>query len=206
MRSSQFAPYDDGDRTHKGLVLDKALRVYFENVSPCQIDRHGSNAMREEFEKFGPIEAFSLFTDRFGRFSGQGICTYRNTADARRAIEGMNRQVYDGYELQVTVAKEHGVILLEQLQRKTAVDSTEDRWTHDKFEESQRRSEQGRGRGGHRGRGGRGRGRGLPQSIQHVESQFEKYTAERDATAQAMLNAELQAQARLADIHDSASA
>lgn len=98
-----------------GIVVDKSCRVYITNIPLSRIEAEGGNALRSEFERFGPIEAYRLFTDRSGRYVGSAMCTYLNDADAALAVHMVNdKEIEPGIKLSVSISKDHGVILLQQ--------------------------------------------------------------------------------------------
>ncbi|EPY17357.1 THO complex subunit 4 [Strigomonas culicis] len=198
LKTLQENALQDGE-SPVGVVIDKNCRVYISNIPDSRIEQEGTTALRAEFEVFGPVETYQMFTERTGRFIGTALCTYRSPADARSAIQGMNDKEVDGAVLKVAPARDHGVVLLHSsrqgfLKRNDTDDG--DKWSHDKYkllaegkemEEvlglgPRRDSYAGRGYGGRggRGRGGRGRG-GFEQYSERVEMQFEKYLKERDA-------------------------
>ncbi|KPI87217.1 hypothetical protein ABL78_3687 [Leptomonas seymouri] len=98
--------------TPTGIVIDKSCRVYVTQIPLERIERDGANAMKAEFEVYGPLESFKMFTDRSGRFVGSALCTYRNPADASMAVYCMDGVEVDSSTLHVEPAKEHGVVLL----------------------------------------------------------------------------------------------
>lgn len=188
-----------------GVIVDKSCRVYITQIPTSRLEREGGNALKEEFENFGPIESYRMFTEKTGRFIGSALCTYRNPADAASAVEQMNGKVVeeDAAPLEVSFSKDHGVILLHQDHRgktreershfyrqdRSAAAQT-DRWSHDKFEMLAEgkdmeevlgfRSRNAAQRGGRGGRGGRGRGGGMSRS-DRIDAAFEKYIKERDS-------------------------
>eukprot|EP00796_Vickermania_ingenoplastis_P010525 gene10525-7311_t len=160
-----------------GIVVDKSCRVYITQIPTTRIEKDGGNAMRAEFEAFGPIESYRMFTEKSGRFIGSQM---------------NNKEVEDGAVLQVSISKDHGVILLHQDRfghtrtqrsrfRDGGADIDGDRWSHDKFEQlaDGRAMEEVLGlRTRHsRGRGGRGRGQ---SRAERIDAAFEKYIQERD--------------------------
>lgn len=170
-----FQPLAAQEKT-VGVIIDKSTRVYIREIPVSRIESEGADALKQEFAAFGPIELYQLHRDESGRYTGTGICTYRNPADAKLAIYKLNDVEIDGCVLKVSPAKEHGVILTNQLKRYTRREKSheEERWGHDKFEAMQRGEDPFARRG--RGRGGRG-GRGARSDI---ESSFESYIAQRD--------------------------
>lgn len=187
-----------------GVIVDKSCRVYITQIPTSRLEEEGQNALRREFEEFGPVESYRMFTEKTGRFIGSALCTYRNPADAASAVEQMNGKTLDNGTppLEVSFSKDHGVILLHQTNRgKTREershfyrqDSNEaqsDQWSHDKFEMLAkgkdmaevlgfRSRNSNQNRGGRGGRGGRGRGGGMSRS-DRIDAAFEKYIKERD--------------------------
>lgn len=114
---ASFSPLDNYRSGHRGMtptgiVIDKSCRVYVTQIPLERIERDGANAMKAEFEVYGPLESYKMFTDRSGRFVGSALCTYRNPADASMAIYCMDGVEVEGTTLHVQPAKEHGVVLL----------------------------------------------------------------------------------------------
>lgn len=182
-------------RGHRALsvVIDKTCRVYITQIPVERIERDGSAALRAEFEAFGPIESYRMFTERSGRFIGSALCTFRNPADAALAIANMNQLVIEEgtAPLNVTVARDHGVMLLHDSDRHHSFLSSDDvdgedtdgKWHHDKFQLMQEGKEMDevlgiRSRGHGRGRGGR-MTRGS-----RIDAEFEHYVAEPDRLLQ----------------------
>lgn len=182
--STQFAPYDRDGECPVGIVVDKSTRVLIENVPAHRLEAEGFEALKAEFSEFGPIDRYTLFTDRAGRFTGRGLCTYRNPADAKLAIRKMNEWTdTDGSSVKVSHSGEHGVVLADQVHRYNMrrVENKDDKWSHDKFEELQS-VQSGEGGRGFRGRGGRGRGRGRGGPfVDRIEQSFNRYVSHRDA-------------------------
>ncbi|CAD2215814.1 RNA-binding protein [Angomonas deanei] len=121
----------------------------------------------------------------------------------------MNGLSVDGVTIAVEASRDHGVVLFNDRNEKGFFAKSEkedgDKWSHDKYElikegkpmkevigytfRSEREPEEWEGRG--RGRGGRGgRGRGRMPRAEYIESQFEKYIAERDARLNKQNNVE----------------
>ncbi|KPA86852.1 hypothetical protein ABB37_00901 [Leptomonas pyrrhocoris] len=114
---ASFSPLDSYKARSRGLmptgiVIDKSCRVYVTQIPLERIERDGANAMKAEFEVYGPLESYKMFTDRSGRFVGSALCTYRNPADASMAIYCMDGVEVESSTLHVEPAKEHGVVLL----------------------------------------------------------------------------------------------
>ena len=114
---ASFSPLDSYKSRSRGMmptgiVIDKSCRVYVTQIPLERIERDGANAMKAEFEVYGPLESYKMFTDRSGRFIGSALCTYRNPADASMAVYCMDGVEVEGSTLHVEPAKEHGVVLL----------------------------------------------------------------------------------------------
>ncbi|KAG5476410.1 hypothetical protein LSCM1_04113 [Leishmania martiniquensis] len=114
---ASFTPLDNFSSrsrgmTPTGIVIDKSCRVYVTQIPLERIERDGACAMKAEFEVYGPLESYKMFTDRAGRFVGSALCTYRNPADASMAVYCMDGVEVEGSTLHVEPAKEHGVVLL----------------------------------------------------------------------------------------------
>ncbi|CCW64144.1 unnamed protein product [Phytomonas sp. EM1] len=187
-----------------GVVIDRSCRVYISQIPVESIEREGANALRREFEAFGPIESYKMFTERSGRFIGSALCTYRNPADAALAIDAMNGRVIAETTLRVALSNEHGVMLLHPSHHRGFIPpkrdaegaedhpdsqpdrAEDDKWHHDKYqllsegkemEEVLGIRQYRRGRGGFRDR----RRGGLPLTRgERIDQEFEKYIAERD--------------------------
>lgn len=222
MNKLTFTPLTDGEefsarrgRGHKSapisLIIDNTCRVYITQIPFSRIERDGVNALRSEFEAFGPVEAYKMFTDRSGRFIGTVLCTYRNPADASAAVQHMNDQNIDGSILKVSLSRDHGVVLLHnadggEQSHASGNDSVDGKWKHDRYHDGTQEStdsvrggrgfgrghsfpfRNGRGgphmrRGGGRGRGLGGRSSGFPG--RDVDEAFERYIASRDAQRRA---------------------
>lgn len=99
-----------------GMVIDRTSRLHIRNIPQDAIESEGADALKAEFATFGPIDRYVLFSDRTGRFTGAGMATFRNPADARQAVAALHgRQNTDGSKLIVTIAQEHGVVLTRDL-------------------------------------------------------------------------------------------
>ncbi|CBZ34992.1 hypothetical protein, conserved [Leishmania donovani] len=114
---ASFTPLDNFKSRSRGvvptgIVIDKSCRVYVTQIPLERIERDGASAMKSEFEVYGPLESYKMFTDRSGRFIGSALCTYRNPADASMAVYCMDGVEVEGSTLHVEPAKEHGVVLL----------------------------------------------------------------------------------------------
>ncbi|KAG5499550.1 hypothetical protein JIQ42_05023 [Leishmania sp. Namibia] len=114
---ASFTPLDNFNSRNRGMtptgiVIDKSCRVYVTQIPLERIERDGASAMKAEFEVYGPLESYKMFTDRAGRFVGSALCTYRNPADASMAVYCMDGVEVEGSKLHVEPAKEHGVVLL----------------------------------------------------------------------------------------------
>lgn len=176
-----------------GFMVDKSRRIYIANIPDVRIAEEGGNALKAEFEAFGPVESYRMFTEKTGRFIGSALCTFRNAADATAAVEKMNGLVAaEGTDpLQVSVSNEHGVVLLHQEARGAGKGHffrpdgrQEERWSHDKFELLAEGKDDGEVFGSRRRPWrGRGRGRGGAQrqsGADRVEEAFNRYIQERD--------------------------
>nr|CCC91248.1 putative RNA-binding protein [Trypanosoma congolense IL3000] len=213
MRNLTFTPlHEENDFINKrrrdrgsepiSLIIDNTCRVYVTQIPLSRIERDGANALRAEFEAFGPVEAYKMFTDKTGRFTGAMLCTYRNPADASAAVQHMNDQTVDGSVLKVSLSRDHGVVLLHHgtgSGRHTDGDD-DGKWQHDRYQDDIERDRnapfRGRDRfGGYsfprrggrddfygRGRGYRGRGVGGRRGYSgwSVEEAFERYISSRD--------------------------
>ncbi|CBZ27926.1 conserved hypothetical protein [Leishmania mexicana MHOM/GT/2001/U1103] len=114
---ASFTPLDNFKSRSRGvmptgIVIDKSCRVYVTQIPLERIERDGASAMKSEFEVYGPLESYKMFTDRTGRFIGSALCTYRNPADASMAVYCMDGVEVEGSTLHVEPAKEHGVVIL----------------------------------------------------------------------------------------------
>ncbi|CAJ1028074.1 RNA recognition motif. (a.k.a. RRM, RBD, or RNP domain), putative [Leishmania shawi] len=114
---ASFTPLDNFKSRSRGMlptgiVIDKSCRVYVTQIPLERIERDGTSALKAEFEVYGPLESYKMFTDRSGRFIGSALCTYRNPADASMAVYCMDGVEMEGSKLHVEPAKEHGVVLL----------------------------------------------------------------------------------------------
>ena len=136
--------YDSGSQSSNGstveevpigIVTDKSMRLHIRNVPLYALEKDGANALRDEFAAFGAIDRYHLFTDLAGHFNGQGMCTFTNAVDARKAREGLNKKVLDdGTLLIVSEAKEHGAVLAKTIQERERKKSAADEpWQHDLF-------------------------------------------------------------------------
>jgi cold-inducible RNA-binding protein len=185
-----------------GMIVDKSTRVYIKNIPVSRLEKESFDTLKAEFTEFGPLELYVLHKDAWGRFTGTAMATYRNPADAKLAIKKMNGADIDGESLKVNYAKEHGVILANQMNRYDKREEVDEaRWTHDKYEMARLGGDEDRpyaprgrgfgGRGGFRGgdrgdrggfRGGRGRGgRGGMSSVDRVGASFDQYISQRDS-------------------------
>ncbi|KAG8346543.1 putative RNA-binding protein [Trypanosoma vivax] len=189
------------------LIIDNTCRVFISHIPHERIERDGANALRSEFEAFGPVEAYRMFTDKSGRFTGSVLCTYRNPADASAAVQHMNNRELDGGVLKVSLSRDHGVVLLHNKKNPDRRDSGEDdgdgKWKHDMYLHDiayhddarprgargydDRYGHPGGGRGNYNSRrggyGGRGYGRRGGRRPFNVDEAFERYIASRDMSS-----------------------
>ncbi|KAF5222365.1 hypothetical protein ECC02_004646 [Trypanosoma cruzi] len=196
-RNLTFTPLGEGrvvtrsdrDLVSTSIIIDNTCRVYITQIPLERIERDGANALRAEFEAFGPVESYKMFTEKSGRFIGSVLCTYRNPADASAAVQNMNGQQIESSVLKVSLSRDHGVVLLHRAgpkgRRGNGVDDDEEegRWQHDQYQallngdlEDDTVGSYGYRRGGRRRRGGRG-------GIRSVDDAFERYIASRDREA-----------------------
>ncbi|EKF38756.1 hypothetical protein MOQ_001028 [Trypanosoma cruzi marinkellei] len=193
-RNVTFTPLGEGrvevrsgrDLVPTGIIIDNTCRVYITQIPLERIERDGANALRAEFEAFGPVESYKMFTEKSGRFIGSVLCTYRNPADATAAVQNMNGQQIESSVLKVSLSRDHGVVLLHRAgpkgRRGNGINEgeEEDRWQHDQYQallngdlNDDTVNSHGYRRGGRRRRGGRG-------GIRSVDDAFERYIASRD--------------------------
>lgn len=167
-----------------GIMVDRSNRVHFSNIPLAAIEADGAEAMQGEFAKYGPIERYVLFTDASGHFTGSGMCTYRNAVDAEQAIEALNKSEHHGQMIEVSIAKEHGVIDLTGQDRKRRGFDSDGKWTHDLCSAQDRERGRGRGRGRRGFRSnfddgghwrGRGRGRNAQPNSAELDARLEDY-------------------------------
>ncbi|KEG08923.1 putative RNA-binding protein, partial [Trypanosoma grayi] len=132
------------DAIPTSLVIDNTCRVYITQIPLERIERDGANALRAEFEAFGPVESYKMFTEKSGRFIGSVLCTYRNPADASMAVQKMDGMAVDSSVLKVSLSRDHGVVLLHQSGGKgrRGFDNDDDddgdddgdgKWKHDRY-------------------------------------------------------------------------
>lgn len=168
-----------------GIVTDKSLRVFIAGISLDDLERDGENALRAEMERFGSVDRYTLFTNKAGRFTGSGICTFRTGEAAAECIKCMNRRVNgDGSLLRVEHSREDGVELAATLQardRELGTLGDDGRWARGRLPPP---STWRGGRGHNRGRGeghSRGRGRGYEEpTLDQLDSAIADYQAARD--------------------------
>ena len=158
-----------------GIVTDKKLRVFIANISLDDLENDGEDALRTELEKFGPIDRWTMFINRGGRYTGAGICTFRNAEAASECIKVMNRRHNsDGTMLRVEQCREDGVELASTLQARDRELATLDdggRWQRGRLPPAST------WRGG-RGTGGPGRGRGARPTMEDLDAEMDKYALE----------------------------
>ena len=77
-------------------------KIYVGNL-PWSVD---DKKLKEMFEKFGEAEEASVVSDRFsGRSKGFGFVTFKEEADAKKAVAEMNGKEVDGREIKVSIAR-----------------------------------------------------------------------------------------------------
>ncbi|RNF08537.1 putative RNA-binding protein [Trypanosoma rangeli] len=202
MRDVIFTPLQEGravarrdrDFVPTSIIIDKMCRVYVTQIPLERIERDGANALRAEFEAFGPVESYKMFTERSGRFIGSVLCTYRNPADASAAVQNMNGQQIESSVLQVSLSRDHSVVTLRQAGPKGRYGGGSEevdgggKWQHDQYQAlleggSVGGEMVGRYASHHGGRGG-GRGRrGGRSGLYGIDEAFERYIASRDKEA-----------------------
>jgi len=78
------------------------MKIYVGNL-PFKMD---NTAFKDLFVSYGEIEDAIIISDKFsGRSKGFGFVTFKNDADAEKAIAEMNGKNIDGRELRVNEAK-----------------------------------------------------------------------------------------------------
>ena len=78
------------------------MKVYVGNL-PFKIDNETFKGL---FSSYGEIEEAMIISDKFsGRSKGFGFITFKNDADAQKAIAEMNGKETEGRELKVNEAK-----------------------------------------------------------------------------------------------------
>ncbi|MBU2052886.1 MAG: RNA-binding protein [Nanoarchaeota archaeon] len=78
------------------------MKVYVGNL-PWSVD-HAK--LTELFASFGEIEEATIISDKFsGKSKGFGFVTFKNDADAKKAIAAMNEKELEGRNLKVNEAK-----------------------------------------------------------------------------------------------------
>ncbi|RNF27387.1 putative RNA-binding protein [Trypanosoma conorhini] len=201
VRNLTFTPLGEGrvearrdrDSVPMSIIIDKSCRVYITQIPLERIERDGANALRAEFEAFGPVESYKMFTERSGRFIGSVLCTYRNPADASAAVQNMDGVQIESSILKVSPSRDHSVVLLHHAGAKgrhgggADEDDGDGKWQHDQYQALREGGGELMGRyasqrGGRGGRGGRGR-RGTRGGLQGVDEAFERYIASRDKEA-----------------------
>lgn len=154
-----------------GLVTDKSLRVFISNISVDDLENEGENALRKDLEAFGTVDRWTLFTNRAGRYTGAGICTYRTSDSAKECISTLNRkQNPDGTVIRVEQCREDGVELASTLQardRELAMYTDEGRWQRGRLPPA---STWRGGRGG-----GGGRGKGPRNALDDLDKEIDAY-------------------------------
>ena len=78
------------------------MKIYVGNL-PFSVD---DQKLKEIFSKFGEIEEATVIKDKFsGRSKGFGFVTFKNDAEANKAISEMNDKEVEGRGLKVNEAK-----------------------------------------------------------------------------------------------------
>ena len=78
------------------------MKIYVGNL-PFKIDSEG---LKKIFSPYGEIEEAIVISDKFsGRSKGFGFVTFKEDADAKKAIAEMNGKKVDERELKVNEAK-----------------------------------------------------------------------------------------------------
>lgn len=78
------------------------MKVYVGNLSFTMSDED----LKSEFSAFGEITEVTIIKDKFtGRSKGFGFITFKNSADAEKAIADMNGKDVQGRQLKVSEAK-----------------------------------------------------------------------------------------------------
>jgi hypothetical protein len=166
-----------------GIVTDKKLRVFVANISLDDLEEKGEDALRDELAEFGPLDRWTLFINRAGRYTGAGICTFRTGEAASECIKVMNRRHNaDGTMLRVEQCREDGVELASTLQARDRELATLDhggKWTRGRLPPA---STWRGGRGGNSNGRGRGAGR---STMDDLDAEMDKYIAEQKAKDQA---------------------
>jgi len=79
------------------------MNIYVGNIPHSATEE----AVRELFEKIGPVASVKLITDKFtGAPRGFGFVQMENNEDAQKAIEELNGYEFEGRQLTVNQARE----------------------------------------------------------------------------------------------------
>ncbi|MFA6005639.1 MAG: RNA-binding protein [Patescibacteria group bacterium] len=82
--------------------MDQGNKLYVGNL-PYSVDQTKLQAL---FEVFGELTEVVVISDRFsGKSKGFGFVTFKNAADAEKALKEMNEKEVDGRKLMVSVAR-----------------------------------------------------------------------------------------------------
>ncbi len=78
------------------------MNIYIANLSYDVNDAD----LKELFEEYGPVSSAKVIMDRMsGKSRGFGFVEMADSAQAQKAIEGLNQCEYDGKVISVNVAK-----------------------------------------------------------------------------------------------------
>lgn len=189
MPQPRAGPYRSEYERPVGLVTDKSLRVFIAGICLEDLEREGENALRAEMDRFGAVDRYTLFTNKAGRFTGSGICTFRTAEAAAECIRTLNRRANpDGTFLKVEHSREDGVELAATLQardRELATLNDDGRWARGRLPPPStwrggRGHNRGRGEGGSRGRGrGHNRDDDLPP-LHELDAAIASYQVQRE--------------------------
>jgi len=79
------------------------MNMYVSNLS----FHTAEDDLRKLFEKFGTVSSAKIITDReTGRSRGFGFVEMESEAEAKEAINGLNKQEIEGRAMSVSVARE----------------------------------------------------------------------------------------------------
>ena len=82
--------------------MDQGNKLYIGNL-PYTVDQ---TKLQQLFEGFGEVTEVVVISDRFsGKSKGFGFVTFKNAADAEKALKEMNEKEVDGRKLMVSVAR-----------------------------------------------------------------------------------------------------
>lgn len=77
------------------------MKLYIGNLN----FQTSEQALREQLETFGPLEAYNLVIDRrTGRSRGYAFATFQDRESGQAAVDGMNGHEFEGRELVVREA------------------------------------------------------------------------------------------------------